>query len=73
MNEPYAIVWRFEDAPDDLKKLSDNGGDEDWLAEFRCKSRGAVPRWIESMGRCNLDILDHPTRPGWSVAIGSHS
>ncbi len=26
------ILWRFEDAPAYLRKLSTHGGDEDWLA-----------------------------------------
>ena len=26
------IIWRFEDAPEDFRNLSDNGGDEDWVA-----------------------------------------
>lgn len=72
MNEPYAIVWRFEDAPDDLKKLSNNGGDEDWLVEFY-HSRGCTPRWVEEIGVCSTDVFDHPTKPGWCVAIGSHA
>ena len=25
-------VWRFHDAPAELRALSDHGGDEDWLA-----------------------------------------
>jgi hypothetical protein len=32
-NEKKMIkVWRFEDAPENYKNLSENGGDEDWLA-----------------------------------------
>lgn len=25
------IVWRFEDAPEEYRRLSTNGGDEDWV------------------------------------------
>lgn len=33
MNAPNHIrVWRFDDAPEELRDLSHHGGDEDWLA-----------------------------------------
>ena len=27
----YIKIYRFEDAPEELKMLSTNGGDEDWI------------------------------------------
>lgn len=49
------IVWRFRDAPEFLKKLSDNGGDEDWLAlvpeSYRDKDGFlSYINWVESSG-----------------------
>jgi hypothetical protein len=27
-------IWRFHEAPEELRALSPHGGDEDWLAEL---------------------------------------
>ena len=40
-------VWRFYDAPEKLRSLSDNGGNEDWVAictiDFFMQRHGYMP------------------------------
>jgi hypothetical protein len=66
-------IWRFEDAPEDLRSLSTNGGDEDWLAEVPSTFE-SLPIWMEHiMFGPIVDTYEHPTKSGWHVVIGSHS
>ena len=74
------LVWRFCDAPEDLRALSTNGGDEDWLAvvptSFLDKDGYFnVPSWIEygTFGSCSVDRYDHPDGSGAQVFIGAHA
>lgn len=72
--EPIRI-WPFHDAPEELKRLSDNGGDEDWLA--------FVPQWIWDREGGWIPFLDvghfgvaHVNKyvvPGGVVLIGCHA
>jgi hypothetical protein len=70
------MVWPFQAAPQDLKDLSDNGGDEDWLVlvppglveEFL---RYGVPSWVDAMGACGVD--EHTLVDGSKVFIASHA
>jgi hypothetical protein len=68
-------VWRFEDAPEELQALSDNGGDEDWLALIPPKLADEYIGWIDSQsfGCCSIDEYQHPELPGYIVKIGCHS
>lgn len=75
MNFPIS-VWRFYDAPDDLRALSPHGGDEDWLAEIPPSYADDYLGWMEdgtSFGCCSVSAHAHPTKPGWSVRIGAHA
>ena len=70
------IVWQFHDAPVALQDLSNNGGDEDWLAEIPPKFSGSWIGWMESggpFGCCDVSEYDHPTKAGWKVKIGAHA
>jgi len=71
---PPIKVWRFHDAPPYLRDLSDNGGDEDWLAEVP-PGYGYIP-WIEDgrcFGICDVSEYVHPHNPAWKVFIGCHA
>ena len=55
----YAMirVYRFEDAPNDLKETCSQGGDEDWIvlitaAEAVKVLEHGVPFWIEVTDSC---------------------
>lgn len=70
-----ATVWKFDEAPPELKALSTNGGHEDWLVEVPNKwVEWWPPFWMECMdtGR-TPEEHDHPTKPGWKVVIGCHA
>lgn len=69
-------VWRFEDAPEELRGLSRHGGDEDWLALIPPKYAGDWIGWMESgtnFGRCDVSEHVHPELPGFVVRIGAHA
>lgn len=72
--ENAIIVWEYADAPEYLKKLSNNGGDEDWIAEVPPKFE-YPPSWIESrsFGCCDVQVEEHPLKPGYKIYIGSHA
>lgn len=67
------LVWRFEDAPEEFRKLSQHGGDEDYLAVMPADYNGYTPMWLEygSFGVC--DIEQHILEDGRRVFIGAHS
>ena len=46
----YIKIWPFDLAPEKYRRLSQNGGDEDWLA--------LVPKWIDE--KYYLSFLDTP-------------
>jgi len=76
----YIRIWRFHDAPADLRALSNNGGDEDWLAVippsiFHADEDDWIG-WMEaghSFGCCDVSRYEHPTLAGYQVRIGSHA
>lgn len=73
MNYPIT-VWRYRDAPLELQ-ISENGGDEDWLAEVPPEFIDEWIGWMDrytSFGYFCVDEHDHPTKPGWKVRIGCH-
>ncbi len=73
MSEPI-LVWAFYDAPEEYRKLSTNGGDEDWVAVVPAALSGKWIPWLESnsaFGVC--DVSTYPLSDGRSVYIGSHA
>lgn len=70
-------IWKFEDAPIEYQKLSDNGGDEDWLAyipkSFLGEFFDAPPNFIvgEAFGRCSTNYYALENKD--IIAIGCHS
>ena len=71
-------VWRFEDAPENLRALSDHGGDEDWVAALPPEYCDDYIGWMEAghlggFGCCDVSEHEHPNRPGWIVKIGAHA
>lgn len=75
MKEPIK-VWRWEDAPEELRALSTHGGDEDWVALLppNYAGEGEWIGWLESgtsFGCC--DVSSHPLPDGSVVKIGAHA
>ncbi len=77
VNDKTILVWRFEDAPQELQGLSEHGGDEDWIALvplsfYNAEGYAYIP-WLESpssFGVC--EISQHKTDKGM-VFIGAHA
>jgi hypothetical protein len=74
-------IWYFDDAPDDFKKLSNHGGDEDYVMHvpadyYACylaelivaENQNEVSR---AFGIC--DISKHKLDDGSTVYIGAHA
>lgn len=67
------IVWSFYDAPQHLRDLSTNGGDDDWIALVPAGYEHYLG-WAEDGGRFGCCCVDEHTLPdGRRVLIGSHS
>ena len=66
-------VWRFRDAPEEFRKLSKHGGDEDWLAHVPAEMAEDYIGWMEtgSFGAC--DVSEHKLDDGSVVRIGAHA
>jgi hypothetical protein len=67
------IVWRWEDAPDEYRNLSEHGGDEDYVAFIPLALEGHWIGWLEegqSFGCCS--VSEHRLRDG-TVKIGAHA
>lgn len=75
--EPHHVrVWPWGTAPKELRDLSTNGGDEDWVALIPPTLRHDYFPWMEEgtyFGPCCVDEYEHPELPGFKVRIGSHS
>jgi hypothetical protein len=71
-DSPCYRVWRFHDAPEEMRALSYHGGDEDWIAH--CPPGSEEPYWASEgsqFGCCSVsrhDLID-----GSFVLIGAHS
>ncbi len=70
-------VWRFDDAPEELRALSTNGGDEDWLAVLPTYLKDEYVGWLQSgtsFGCCRVEEIAY-IYEGRSVcvAVGSHA
>ena len=70
----YIIVWKFHEAPEEYRKWSTSGGDEDWLAIIPEHMKEEYIPWMESggpFGCCSVDSFDLPD--GRQIRIGSHA
>ena len=69
-------VWKFKDAPEELRNLSDHGGDEDWLAVIPPQMNNTYISWMEQgtpFGISDVEYYEHPYKEGYQVVIGAHS
>lgn len=73
MNKPIQI-WPFKEAPENLRALSQHGGDEDWLALIPPNLAEEWIPWLEegtSFGCCS--VSKHKLKDGSVVRIGAHA
>lgn len=66
----HISVWEFTAAPEELRRLSINGGDEDWLALVPGPMAGLYMPWLDSLGCC---CVDEHRFGDFVVYIGSHA
>ena len=67
-------LWRFDDAPEAYRELSEHGGDEDWLALIPAHMAEEWFPWMETgswMG-CS-SVSEHPLPDGSIIRIGAHA
>lgn len=72
----FIRVWKFEDAPAELQALSQNGGDEDWIAVIPPNLAKCWIGWLDegsSFGCFCVDEFKHPFLEGFIVKIGCHA
>lgn len=71
---PFSVLWRYWDAPEELRNLSPHGGDEDWIlystADFDAEDYKFEPL-VRALGVC--DVSRHPLLDGSVVFIGAHA
>ena len=80
-NNSFVRLWNFENAPDELKYLSDHGGDEDWIALVPASMKDKYYSLIEcsdyersgNLSRKELTNDDIEGLEGYILYIGSHS
>ena len=68
-------VWRCGDAPERLRALSTNGGDEDWLVYVPPRVFATfqwTPHWIDAMDSCQ-EPQEIALENGGRVYIASHA
>ena len=66
-------VWKWEDAPQAFRKLSQHGGDEDWVAFVPQALKDETIWWMEEgtpFGVC--DVYSYPVEGG-IIRIGAHA
>jgi hypothetical protein len=71
---PAIQVWPYDDAPEEYRRLSTHGGDEDWVALVPAQYVSTWIPWMESgssFGCC--DVYEYPLPDGSVVRIGAHS
>jgi hypothetical protein len=69
----FVRVWRFRDAPQEFRELSNHGGDEDWVAFIPESMKGEWFGWMDDgtpFGSC--DVSEHSVEGG-IIRIGAHA
>jgi len=70
-------IWKFSDAPAVLRALSDNGGDEDWLAIVpKSLLKYGLPAFMDSPAFAidgDLQQHEYPGLPNDIIIISSHA
>lgn len=68
------LIWPFYQAPEVLRKLSQSGGDEDWLVVFNAENKRALekyPLWLEVLDS-GRKPEEHKVGP-FTILIGAHA
>ena len=73
MNDMMIKVWRFEDAPQEYRDLSTNGGDEDWIAFVPSVIGDEYIGWLDDGSSFGCCCVDQHNVEGGVIKIGCHS
>lgn len=73
--EAVISIWRFDDAPIEMQRMSTNGGDEDWIILFPVGMTEDNMPWefdkmVRAMAVCDAD---YHTIDGRLFAITCHA
>lgn len=64
-------IWKWWEAPGELRFLSDHGGDEDWVCLVPKEMVGDYLPFIDALGVCR--VSEHTLTDGRKVFIGAHA
>lgn len=62
--------WNFKDAPECWRKLSEYGGDEDWI--FEIPPKVSIPWWLDTENNGFNDIQKEQLDDGTTIIITAH-
>lgn len=70
----FIQVYPWVNAPQSLRDLSDNGGDEDWVVVLPpgMSENRSWYFWLQKMDTCDSP-QEYVLQDGWVVVIGSHA
>jgi hypothetical protein len=66
-------VWRWEDAPEKYRRLSEHGGDEDWVAFVPAALKDEWIGWAEEGGPFGYCSVSEHEVDGGRVLIGARA
>ena len=67
------IIWKFRDAPKEFQELSENGGDEDWIAFVPDAFKGKYIGFLEEGSAFGCCTVEEHDVDGGRIYIGCHS
>ena len=63
------LICNFRSVP----RLSNNGGDEDFIGLIPPRYNGKWPRWMEQPYFGCSSVDEYHTKDGWEIRIGAHA
>jgi len=72
-NGHFIKVWRFKESPKEYQAMSNNGGDEDWVAFIPDEMSAYWVAWLESGTPFGCCCVDEFKVDGGTIKIGSHA
>lgn len=73
MNKKYIKIWRFIEAPIEYQNLSENGGDEDWIAFLPDTFNEDIPLFLEKGSAFGCFSVDEYLVDNGKILIGCHA
>src|SRR5208282_4503789 len=68
------LVWRFHEAPEEIKEVAKQGGDESWIALFPPEKANDWPLWADEGTPFGYSFVDRIELPdGGVILVGCHA